>query len=250
MDSLTLLLAFIISFGTLFVGAISGGVGLVLRPLLIFLGFPASIVVGSVRVSSIFGEIPTIYLLHKSRKIDWNLVLFLVVPMFIGSLIAGFVIISLVESFLEKMIGIMLLVVGVILLVKRNAGLKEEGFKFSKGKSNIIGFFGTIIISFFNTITGGMGPMFSSLYIADYGKSYISASALGKTTSYIGTGIASILFIVRGVIDWKLFAVVVPGFLLGSYFGTHFGLKKGEKWIKFLVLVVVFASAIKILFFN
>ena len=92
--------------------------------------------------------------------------------------------------------------------------------------------------------------MFSSLYVVNYGKSYISASALGKATSYIGTGIASILFIVSGVVDWKLFAVVVPGFLLGSYFGTSFGLKKGEKWIKFLVLVVVFASAIKILFFN
>ena len=248
MEILTLILVFIISFGTLFIGAISGGVGLIFRPLLIFLGFPASIVVGSVRVASVFGEIPTIYLLHKNKKIDWKLVLFLTIPMFLGSLIAGFLVISVIEGFLEKVMGIMLLIVGITLLIKRNSGLKEQKFKLSK-KSNFIGFFGTLIISFFNTITGGMGPVFSSFYIANYGKTYISASALGKATSYMGTGIASILFIVSGVIDWRLFAVVVPGFLLGSYFGTNYGLKKGEKWIKILVLFVIFVSAAKILLF-
>lgn len=249
MEGINLFLAFIISFGTLFIGAISGGVGLILRPLLILIGFPASIVVGSVRVASIFGEIPTIFLLHKNKKIDWKLVFFLVIPMFLGSLIAGLVVVFVVKGYFEKIIGIMLLIAGIILLLKQNIGLSEKGFRFSKKKSHLLGFFGTLIISFFNTITGGMGPMFSMLYITNYGKSYISASALGKTASYIGTGIASILFILTGIIDWKLFAVVVPGFLLGSYFGTHFGLKKGEKWIRFLVLLVVFASAIKILFF-
>ena len=70
METTNLILAFIISFGTLFIGAISGGVGLVLRPLLILIGFPAAIVIGSVRVAAIFGEIPGIYLLHKNRKVD------------------------------------------------------------------------------------------------------------------------------------------------------------------------------------
>lgn len=249
METTNLILAFIISFGTLFIGAISGGVGLVLRPLLILIGFPAAIVIGSVRVAAIFGEIPGIYLLHKNRKVDWKLVLFLVIPMFLGSLIAGFLVISVVEGFLETFIGIILLIVGIILIIKRNTGLKERGFIFSKKKSNILGFAGTLVISFFNTITGGMGPMFSSFYIANYGKSYISASALGKTTSYIGTGLASLLFVITGVIDWRLFAVIVPGFLLESYFGTRFGLKRGEKWIRFLVLLVIFVSAIKLLLF-
>ncbi|MBI2666842.1 sulfite exporter TauE/SafE family protein [Candidatus Woesearchaeota archaeon] len=72
MEMLTLLLAFIIAFGTMFLGAISGGVGLVLRPLLIFIGFPAIAVVGSVRVASVIGEMPGIFLLHKNKKVDWD----------------------------------------------------------------------------------------------------------------------------------------------------------------------------------
>ena len=248
MEMLTLLLAFIIAFGTMFLGAISGGVGLVLRPLLIFIGFPAAAVVGSVRVASIVGEIPGIFLLHKHKKIDWKLVLFLVIPMFLGSLIAALAVLSILKGILEPVMGIILLVVGIILTLHRKSGLEERKLHLSRIR-HIIGFFGTMIISFFNTITGGMGPMFSSLYIANYGKTYISASALGKTTSYIGAGIASIVFIIGGAVDWQLFAALVFGFAFGSFFGVHYGLKKGEGWIRTLVLIVVFASAIKLIFF-
>lgn len=248
MDILTLLLAFIIAFGTMFVGAISGGVGLVLRPLLIFIGFPAVAVVGSVRVASVVGEIPCIFLLHKHKKVDWRLVWLLVIPMFLGSLIAGIAVLSILKGILEPVMGIILLVVGMILVIHRKSGLEERKIHLSKTR-NIIGFFGTMIVSFFNTITGGMGPMFSSLYIANYGKTYISASALGKTTSYIGAGIASIVFLIGKAVNWQLFVALVFGFALGSFFGVRHGLKKGEGWIRVLVLIVVFASAIKLIFF-
>ena len=105
---LTYILVFLISAGIMFLGAISGGVGLVLRPLLIFLGFPAINVVGSVRFAAIFGEIPSIYLLHKNKKIDWKLVLFLVIPTFIGSIIASIAVISILKNSLELIIGFVL----------------------------------------------------------------------------------------------------------------------------------------------
>jgi len=244
-----LILAFIISFGTMFFGAISGGVGLVLRPLLIFIGFPAIAVIGSVRVAAVIGELPGIFLLNKHKKIDWKLVLFLVIPMFLGSFIAGVAVLSILKGALEKIMGIVLLIVGIILIIHKKAGLEEHNFHISKIR-NVFGFIGTIIISFFNTITGGMGPMFSSLYIANYGKTYINASALAKTTSYIGAGLASIVFIFGKAVDWQLFVALVLGFALGSRLGVHYGLKKGDRWIKILVLIVVFASAIKLIFFG
>lgn len=249
MELVTLLLIFVIAFCIVFIGSVSGGVGLILRPALIFLGIPAVTVVGTVRFAAVFGDIPTIVLLHKHKKIDWKLVGLLVVPMFIGSLIAGIFVVSILKGSLELVIGILLFIVGIILLVKKNAGLEERKPRFSRKTSNVIGFFVTIILSFFNTIVGGLGPLYSSFYIANYGKTYIKASALGKTTSYIGTGLASIVFVIAGVVDWKLFLVLVIAFSLGSYFGTRFSLKRGEKWIKLLILLIIFASSIKMIFF-
>lgn len=245
---ISLLLAFILAFGVMFIGAISGGVGLVLRPLLIFIGFPAIAVIGSSRVAGVIGEWPGILVLHKNKKIDWKLVLFLVVPMFLGSLLAGIAVLSLLKGYLEPVMGVILLVVGVLLVIHKNAGLQEKKVHISKWR-HIIGFFGTMIISFFNTITGGMGPMFSSFYIATYGKNYIKASALGKVTAYLGIGLASIIFIIGKVVDWQLIITLALGFMLGSFFGTKFGLEKGNAWIRTLVLIIVFASAIKLIFF-
>lgn len=249
MEPTTFILAFVIAFGTIFIGSVSGGVGLILRPALIFLGVPAVAVVGTVKFAAVFGEIPAIYLLHKHKKIDWKLVGLLVVPMFVGSLIAGIAVVSILKQSLELVIGFLLLIVGIVLLLKRNAGLEEKKTSFSKKTSKVVGFSVTILLSFLNTIVGGLGPLFSSFYIANFGKSYISASALGKTASYLGAGLASIVFVITGVIDWSLFFVLVGAFLLGSYFGTHFTLEKGEGWVKFLVILIVFASAIKMIFF-
>ena len=249
MDLLTYFLVFIITLIVAFIGAISGGIGLVLRPALIFLGIPAVTVVGTARFSSIFTDLPKIYVFNNHKKIDWKLAAFLVLPMFIGSLLTSIAIVSILKDSFELVIGVLLLMVGTYLLIKKNIGLEEKKFRYSKSKTHTISFLGTAIISSINMITGGMGPVFSSFYIAVYGKTYISASALHKTASYIGAGVASIVFIVAKVIDWRLFFVLVPAGALGSYFGTHHSLKKGNEWVRNLVILIVFASSIKMIFF-
>lgn len=249
MEISTLLFSFIIAFSAIFIGCVSGGTGLILRPLLIFLGISPTVVVGTVRFAAVFGDAPSLYLLHKHKKIDWKLVLILTAPTFIGSLIASVAVVSILKSSLEVIIGALLLIMGTILLINKNIGLKEKKYNSSNKYKNIIAFFVTLIISFFNAITGGLGPLYTSFYVFYYGKTYISASALGKTASYIGASITSLVFVISGVVDWQLFAVLVLAFVLGSYFGTRFSLKKGERWIKSLMLLIVFVSAMKMIFF-
>src|SRR3989344_4118254 len=243
MDLLLLLAAFVIAFITMFVGAISGGVGLVLRPVLIFLGFPAVTVVASVRTAAIPGELPGLFLLHKHKKVDWKLTSFLIIPAFIGSLLASIAVLSIFKGWLEILIGIILLIVGIFLFVKRQFGLKERKAPFSNTSRKVLGFFGTLIISFFGIITGGLGPLYASFYMFVYGKSYISSSALWRIAIYLGSAVAAAVFIIGGAVDWMLFIALAIGFGLGSYLGTKYGLKKGEEWIRYIVLITIFASA-------
>jgi uncharacterized protein len=249
MEHFILLLAFLFSFVTMFFGAVSGGVGLVLRPLLIFIGIPSVTVIGSVRVSAVAGDLPGLYVLSKHKKTDWRMTLFLSLPVLLGSICAGLLVVSILKNQLEMVIGIFLILVGALLIISR-AGLREGTGKFSPAVRNTTGFLGTFLISFLNTITGGMGPIMGAFYIWLYGKSYIGSSALSRPASYIGSALASVIFIVAGVVDWGLAAVLAIGFGLGSYFGTKYGLKKGERWIRTIVLLVVFASAVKLLFLS
>lgn len=249
MDFLLLLAIFVLGFVTLFIGAISGGVGLITRPILLFLGIPVSIVIGSSRVAGLFGELPGIFILHQNKKIDWKLAAFLTIPNLIGSILAGLVVVSLLSETLNLFLGIVLLIAGIIFILNKNIGLAEHESSIPKTWRNIAAFFGTSVISFLGTITGGLGPLYSSLYIWIYGKSYIGASAIWRISSYLGTLGGIFIFVASGIVDWSIVASLGAGFMAGSYFGTQYGLKKGESWIRYLIIALAFGAAIKLIFF-
>lgn len=240
---------FVLGFATMFFGAISGGVGLVTRPVLIFMGFPAGAVISSSRVAGVLGEWPGLYLLHKHKQVDWKIVFFLVMPMIIGSVLASIAVLTVLKTNLNLILGLLLLFAGFFFLLKKT-GMSKEGQRFSRMKTDIVSFFVTLPISFFGTITGGLGPLYSFFYIWLYGKSFISASALWRIAANISSIFSAIIFIVGGVVDWELCIALMCGLMFGSFFGTKFGLKKGEGWIRYIVLIVTFAGAIKLLFFS
>jgi uncharacterized protein len=172
--------------------------------------------------------------------------LFLIIPNLAGSGFAAFAVVSIFKGWLDVLLGILLLVAGILLLLNQKLGLKERAVKASAWR-HTVAFLGTFALSFFSTITGGLGPLLTSLYVGVYGKSYIAASAMWRVAGYIGNLMAAIIFVTYGLIDWPLAIALGLGFMFGSYFGTTYGLRKGESWVRIVVLVVIFASAIKLL---
>lgn len=240
---------FLLGFVTMFFGAITGGVGLVTRPVLIFMGYPSGAVISSSRVAGVVGDWPGLFLLHKRHKIDWKIVLFLLIPMTLGTVLASIAVVTIFKSGLDIILGILLLFAGLFLLFKPKLGLSEENKEFSKNKTKIISFLSTLPLSFLNTITGGLGPLYSLVYVWIYGKTFISSSALWRTASNISTIFSAIIFVVAGIVDWQLCISLMLGLSIGSFFGTKYALKKGENWIKYIIILVIFAGAIKLLFF-
>jgi hypothetical protein len=248
MDLIFYFVIFLLSFVIMFIAAISGGTGLILRPALLFLGIPASIVIATLRVT-IVGEIPRLFILHKHKKIDWRLAMLLTIPYAIGSVIAGFFIIEMPFDIVEFYLGVLLFIVAGFYLVKGNAGLVETKSRFSSGVRHTLGWLGTIIISFFGTFTGGMGPMYTSLYIWVYGKSYIKAASVSHIASFFGGLVGALIFIGSGLVDWQIFIAVTLGLMGGSHFGTIYGLKKGENYVRFVIIAVAIIGGIKLIWF-
>ncbi|MFH0970432.1 MAG: sulfite exporter TauE/SafE family protein [Candidatus Diapherotrites archaeon] len=249
MDWVLLFIVFLVGLGTTFIGAISGGGGLLMRPILIFLGVPTITLIGTPRVAGILGDWPGLFLFHKHKKIDWNLAIFLTIPNLIGTIIAGMVVISLPTEALELFLGILLIVSGVVFSFNKNFGLLEQKSPFSKIGQNILGFIGTNVISFVGTITGGLGTLYISFYTLIYGKNYINAAGLWRISSYFGGLGSSVVFIWSGIVDWQLCLVLSAGFLIGSYFGTIYGLKKGVARVRYLVIALAFGAGIKLILF-
>jgi uncharacterized protein len=248
MDLIILILVFLLAFATMFVGAISGGVGLVTRPALLFLGFPAQSVIAASRVAGVPADSLTLFILHKNKKVEWTVAYFLMIPSLIGAILAGLFVVATYES-LDVVLGVMLLGCALIYIFNKSFGVKKANSKIPVFLRHTVAFFGTILLSFFGTITGGLGPLYSTFYMWLYGKSYIEASGVWRAGAFIGNlgSVAVLLF--SGILDWTLTACLAAGFVLGSYFGTHYHLKKGEEWVRGIVIIVTVAGAIKLLFF-
>jgi uncharacterized membrane protein YfcA len=248
MDLLILLAVFLLGFVTMFFGAISGGVGLITRPILIFMGFPSNAVIASSKVAGFIGDLPGLYLLNRHNRVDWKIVLFLIIPMTLGTVIASIAVLTFLKGSLDFILGILLLFAGFFLLFKSKIGIIEKPKTALGIRTKIISFCLTLPVSFLNTISGGLGPIFNLLYIWIYKKTFISASALGRIASNISSIFSVIIFIIGRIVDWQLCLSLMAGFALGSFFGTKFGLKKGESFIRYIIIIVTFLGAIKLLF--
>lgn len=228
--------------------AISGGVGLVARPLLVFLGFPPLAVIATSPLAGVVGDVPTLAILLKKRKTRIGHAMLLVAPVVIGSIVASAAAVSILKESLDMVLGIVLLLGAVSLLILREFGIKEHEVPFT-GLRHMIAMVGTAFIAFLGTITGGLGVLYGALYMMVYGKSYIGASALWRLATYLGNIGAIAVFLLSGAVDWLLWLAITPGMVIGSYFGTHFGLNKGEGWVRWLVILIAFVSGVKLLFF-
>ena len=55
------------------------------------------------------------------------------------------------------------------------------------------------------------------------------------------------IFIIKGIINYPVGIALFLGMMIGGYLGAHSAIKKGNKWLKFLLPSAIIASAIKIL---
>ena len=106
-------------------------------------------------------------------------------------------------------------------------------------------FNGTLLV-----IVGGVGPLGRMLLIFGYGKTHIEAAAIQKAINFWQTIITAVIFIALMLVDWGLLVVMIISNLFGNYFGVKLVLKKGEKYLGYLLLFIIFASAIKLIFFT
>jgi uncharacterized membrane protein YfcA len=50
------------------------------------------------------------------------------------------------------------------------------------------------------------------------------------------------------IVDWKLGGVFLVGAFIGAFVGTHYSIKIGDTWLKYILLLSVFLMSMKLIF--
>lgn len=247
MDFLTLIVLLLGGFASGFIGSIVGGGGLIVIPMLMFLGLPPHSAIATSKFGAVGLVLGALRKYSQSKKVQWKLVYRLIPLAFLGSIVGSSVLISMDEGLLTNIVGIFILMLLPLVLWKGRIGLVHSG------RSRLMNFFGYILFfvsmawgAFFG---GGGGIINMSILAVFFGLTWIESSATTKVPWLVMSVTALLVFAINGLIHWAFGLVLFFSMGLGGVLGAKTAIRKGNNWVRILLIVMVVVSAVKILFF-
>lgn len=240
------IILFITGFVAAFVGANTGGGGLISLPVLIFLGFPPQVAIATNRLAFLGGFTGAAARFNRHQAIDWQVAIPISIPAIIGSLIGTYSVLQVPPEAMEKAIAIMMLSALAFILINKKFGRGNEQ------KLNpilrIIGYFLFLLVGFIGSFFGAAGGILSSyVLLFFFGKSFIDTAGTRAVQGLLSTLASVIFFSFTNTINWYCGIIITAGMVVGAYIGAGYGLKKGNNWIKKLFAVIVVVAAVKLL---
>ena len=240
----------LIAFAAFFAGmvdAIVGGGGLILVPAL-FASYPTAApatLLGTNKCASVWGT--AFATLRYSRRIQlhWQVLLPAAICALVGSFIGAWTVTLLDPGFLRKLTPLILCVVLIYTLVKKDLGKTHQPHQ-NQNKERLIACVIGALIGWYDGFFGpGTGSFFIFLLVRFLGYDFLNASASAKLLN-VATNIAAItLFAWKGYVWWQVGLMMAVANVAGSFVGSHLALKHGTSFIRWAFVVVVSLLIIK-----
>lgn len=232
-----------------FINVIAGGGSLITLPLMIFLGVPSVVANASNRVALLAQNIVSVSYFKKNKVISGTYPVYLGISALLGAIIGAYIAVDIPDKMLNKILSVVMVVAAVLILT--SPSFKTNQTERLDFKNRFIG----IIVFFFIGIYGGflhagIGFIMILSLVKINRFSLLKTNAIKVTIALIYTISALAIFIWQGAVDWKIGLVVAIGSSTGGWLGSHFSFKKGDVWIKRILLVAIVVMAVKLWFFK
>lgn len=236
----------IIAFGFLaaFIDAVVGGGGLISTPALLAIGMPPSLALGTNKLASSFGSLTSAIKFIRSGKVDLNIVLKLFPFVFIFAEGGASLATMLPAQILKPLIIIILSLVLIYTIMKKDWGNVRTFSKLTIGKAVIFVSL-MLIIGFYDGFLGGGTGSFMLFVLLMFGFDFLSAAGNAKVLNFASNLGALVLFIILGQVDFVYGLIMAVSMIIGSYVGAQFAISKGVGYVKILFIIVTAVLILK-----
>lgn len=228
-------------------GISGGGAGLFTAPFLIALGFNPLTSIATSKVTGVGAAIGAgaKYKQQKILNIKEQMV-FMCIGV-VGALIGSTLLVkfSSYEDVIEKLLGIVIIFVGIPLLLTKNLGIEKR-----KTSSQLkgFGFLLVFFVSIMAAVMSGLTSMYLIIMMWFFGMTAIEAAMAKRSIQVIAQTVSLIIFGLAGFIDYKLAIVALLTSIIGCYIGAHIAIKKGNKFVINVFAVLCVALALQMIF--
>lgn len=250
MEPQSFLIIFIIGLFAGFINVIVGSGSSVTVPLLVFLGIPPHVAVGTNRFAMLFNNFTGAVEYHRKKYLHLTFALIMGVCAALGAVLGAWLVLKTTPALLKQVIGAVLLVEIIILMFNDSKlGLTRRLEEWSSKNYVAAGAFG-----FFAGIYGGfLGMAITSILmfflVLLFKFSFLQSASVAKVVAFFISIAASVVFMISGNVDYSIAFTLVTAYIIGAFAGVRSAIQLGDIRVKYFFIGVLAISAF-LLFFD
>ncbi len=244
LDLLNVFIIVFFGFVGAFINATVGGGGLITLPALLSVGLPPSAAIATNKLAASMGNLTSTITFFKAGKIDIKLLGPILPFVFIFSMLGAWTVHLMDSELLRPLIIVMLIVVLIYTLAKKNWGQLEER-KPLDWKRRILFIASLLLIGFYDGFFGpGTGSFIMFVFLIA-GFDFLQAAGNAKLLNFISNIAALIMFLILGEVVFVYGLIMGGSMIAGAFFGTKFALSKGTSFVRMLFIIMTVVLIIK-----
>lgn len=237
---------FITGFTAGLIDSIAGGGGLITMPVLLGIGLPPHVALGTNKFQSSFGSFTAVYYYVTKKVVDLKTATLGIVCTFIGAALGVIAVQQIDAKVLNYLIPAMLVVIIIYTFLKPNIGDKDRKPILSEKMFYII--FG-LGLGFYDGFFGpGVGSFWAIAFVVLLGYNFRKATGYTKIMNFVSNIISFVLFTAGGYVVFTAGIVMAAGQIIGSKIGAGLAIKKGAKLIRPIFIGIVILTTLKIIY--
>jgi uncharacterized membrane protein YfcA len=247
MTANVLIILIIVFFLTSLVGVVTGSNSLITVPAMFQLGIDPKVAIATNMFGLVFmsvgGAIPFI----RQGKIEYGRLGPFIVLTVIGSVIGALLVGVISADGLKLIVTIAMFAVVAFTLLRHSAGVGEpaEPKSYARPLTFVLVF---LLAIYGGLFSGGYVTLLTAVCVGIYGMRYGEAVASTKLINVFSSGVATIVFMWQGLVDYRLGIIIGVTMFVGAYVGAHYATKLNDIWLRRIFLTAVLLLAIKTLY--
>ncbi len=228
------------------VDAIMGGGGLITLPVLLGVGIPPHLALGTNKFQASFGTSIATWRYYRQGWLSFKIMVLGMLPVLSGASLGALLSQYLSSVILSKLMPVLLILILIYTLFSPKLGIEERHPKvreitFYSVMGLLLGFYD----GFFGPGTGSLW-MFALVFFLGY--SLPKATAYTKICNLYSNLAALLWFAIGHQVDYRIGLVMAMGQMLGGWLGAHLAIHKGAVIIRPLFISVVTATIVMLVY--
>jgi len=242
-----LIIIVLLFFVTTVIGVVTGSNSLITVPVMFQFGIDEKVAVATNMFGLTFMAIGATIPFFRQGSIDVRKLSPLIVVTIVGSAIGAVLVGLITNQAIKIIVSVAMIAVVIFTLVRRDR--REPGVV--DGGALQISWL-VVLLTFLLAIYGGLYSggyvtVLTAVLVAFGGLSFTNSIAATKAINVFSSGIATLLFMWQGLVDYTLGIILAVTMFVGAFAGAHYATRLNEMWLRRIFLATVFILAIKTL---